>query len=357
VVDTGSADGTIQAAEAAGANVVHFCWCDDFAAARNRGIEAARGRWILTLDADETIAPDDHPALRAAARDGDDTCFLLTQRNYTNRRFHPEWRFVSGQYPEQERHVQGYVAAYQIRLFPNRPDLRYHGCIHEAVKDPDAAGLEKKHLEIPIHHYGHLRAGDVASRRWQLYSRLTRRKLETSPEDGDAHLQMATRLLEEGDQAAARSLLRDLVAHETRDEAVVARGCLLLGRLLRRTGENDDARAQFARALVKRPDWLFCWVEMISTLAATACWSEMARYLTQAQRLFPDEPLLWRLECRLLVATGKFATAAVRSQALADRCPGWDAAQQMARVCRQLESKIAQSRRGNNRRLADSVSA
>ncbi len=57
VVDTGSTDRTMEIAVQSGAQVVQFPWCDDFAAARNRAIEAAHGEWILWLDADERLNP------------------------------------------------------------------------------------------------------------------------------------------------------------------------------------------------------------------------------------------------------------------------------------------------------------
>ena len=53
VVDTGSSDETVAIAQSCGAWVINFPWCDDFSAARNAGLEAACGRWILVLDADE----------------------------------------------------------------------------------------------------------------------------------------------------------------------------------------------------------------------------------------------------------------------------------------------------------------
>jgi hypothetical protein len=53
VVDTGSRDGSAALAQALGARVLHFAWCDDFARARNVALEAARGDWLLCLDADQ----------------------------------------------------------------------------------------------------------------------------------------------------------------------------------------------------------------------------------------------------------------------------------------------------------------
>ena len=55
VVDTGSSDRSVDIAREYGASVVEFAWCEDFAAARNAGLERASGDWILFLDADEAL--------------------------------------------------------------------------------------------------------------------------------------------------------------------------------------------------------------------------------------------------------------------------------------------------------------
>jgi tetratricopeptide (TPR) repeat protein len=53
VVDTGSTDDTEKIARECGAQVAHFHWINDFAAARNFALDQAGGEWILALDADE----------------------------------------------------------------------------------------------------------------------------------------------------------------------------------------------------------------------------------------------------------------------------------------------------------------
>ncbi len=53
VVDTGSGDRSAAIAQEFGARVLHAAWQGDFSAARNIGVNAARGRWILVMDADE----------------------------------------------------------------------------------------------------------------------------------------------------------------------------------------------------------------------------------------------------------------------------------------------------------------
>lgn len=58
VYDTGSRDRTLELARRAGALVVAGEWHDDFARARAASAEAAQGRWVLWLDADERLGGD-----------------------------------------------------------------------------------------------------------------------------------------------------------------------------------------------------------------------------------------------------------------------------------------------------------
>ncbi len=55
VYDTGSSDDTVRIARAAGARVVEGTWEDSFATARNAALGMATGRWVLSIDADETL--------------------------------------------------------------------------------------------------------------------------------------------------------------------------------------------------------------------------------------------------------------------------------------------------------------
>lgn len=57
VIDTGSTDGTIPAAQALGAKVHRVPWQDDFGAAQNRALEQATGAWVLWLNPDEELLP------------------------------------------------------------------------------------------------------------------------------------------------------------------------------------------------------------------------------------------------------------------------------------------------------------
>lgn len=63
VVDTGSLDGTKAVAAAYTDRIFDFAWVDDFAAARNASFAKATGDYILWLDADDVLLPEDLDAL------------------------------------------------------------------------------------------------------------------------------------------------------------------------------------------------------------------------------------------------------------------------------------------------------
>lgn len=63
IVDTGSTDGTKAVAAAYTDKIYDFAWVDDFAAARNASFAKATGDYILWLDADDVLLPEDLDAL------------------------------------------------------------------------------------------------------------------------------------------------------------------------------------------------------------------------------------------------------------------------------------------------------
>lgn len=341
VVDTGSHDGTPQRAARAGARVVPHIWTEDFAAARNVGLAAARGDWVLTLDADESIAPVDFPALRAALAGG--PCIHVQPTvNYCLDVRHPEWRPLQGRYLDQERGQTGWFLAHRAGLFPRRPDLQFAGAVHESVL-PAArqAGLPVAPLAVPVHHYGYVQGMERNQQRRRLYAQLVRRKWAAQPDDDATLLEMATVHLEEGEAAAARPLLERLAARETANSSVT-RAHFLLGRLLREDGDAAAAVACLAGAVAADCRLLACWLEWIRCLGDLERWGEADRVTRQARQLFPDDPLLAREELRGLVKTGRLATAAAVARRVVADHPGW---QDVAGLAARLEV-AARSRSG-----------
>lgn len=115
VVDTGSTDGTPDIAARHGAKVETFDFSTvDFAAARNASLNLARGRWILVLDADEILDAESVPLISYLTGGGGDAGYYVER---WNRQAKPE--------PPKTDYV--------VRLFPNRPNYRFRGRVHETI--------------------------------------------------------------------------------------------------------------------------------------------------------------------------------------------------------------------------------
>ncbi len=136
VVDTGNTDSTNEIARKSGAKIVTSSG-SDYSQFRDAGLRAARGDWVLYIDADERVTPP----LRAEilshlSYPGGISAFALLRNNiYLGRRM----RFG------------GWGGDYVIRLF-SRPALTgWRGQLHE---QPVFTGLMAK-LVSPLDHYSH----------------------------------------------------------------------------------------------------------------------------------------------------------------------------------------------------------
>ncbi len=136
VVDTGSRDQTPELAQAAGARVFHLPWSGSFAVARNHALDQANGDWILVMDADEALHPDDRAVLPR---------LLVAQR--VNGYLNTQVNFVGEQAGSEVE------LGFAIRLFRNRPEHRYQGVIHERV---NVAEDRLRPGPFRILHYGYL---------------------------------------------------------------------------------------------------------------------------------------------------------------------------------------------------------
>jgi glycosyltransferase involved in cell wall biosynthesis len=134
VVDCGSTDDTVKTARKYGARVFIKKWAG-FSAQKNFAVSKAKGKWILTLDADEIVTPGLKDELLTIVKSGTDRAgYHIPRMNY----FYGKWLKHGGVYPD--RH---------LRLF-RRGKGHFPPCeIHEELKVAGETGVLKNAM---IHH-------------------------------------------------------------------------------------------------------------------------------------------------------------------------------------------------------------
>ncbi|VBB05475.1 nucleotide-diphospho-sugar transferases [Lucifera butyrica] len=143
IVDTGSADNTLEIARSFGAKITSFLWNNNFSDARNASLSLAGGDWILFLDADEELAPGSINFLKQAMEAEDVEGYFLKIVNFLG---NEGW--------------QDTCPDLVFRLFRNRPDYRFHGAIHEQIVDvileKNKQARYQRAENVIILHYGYL---------------------------------------------------------------------------------------------------------------------------------------------------------------------------------------------------------
>jgi glycosyltransferase involved in cell wall biosynthesis len=229
VVDTGSTDRTVDIAIERGARVVHFAWCDDFAAARNAAIEAAHGEWIFWLDADERLGP----AFRTKARRlftglrGENAAFLMRQLS------------------ESPDPMGSSTAVDQIRLFRNRPDVRWEYRIHEQILlSIRRTNASVRASGIVIDHSGY-EDPDLRQRKLVRNTRLLELAYAEKPDDPIIAFNLAWVYQKSSQLEQARSLLELCKRQLSPQVSIVPKVYRLLAQTLERLNRADEALETF----------------------------------------------------------------------------------------------------------------
>lgn len=114
VVDTGSADRTIDAVKNFTDKIYFFKWADDFSAARNFALEKATCDFVMWLDADDVITDENCVKIKKLIESGDfDMAFLPYATAF-----------------EDDKPTFVY---YRERIFKRCKNYRFEGAVHEAV--------------------------------------------------------------------------------------------------------------------------------------------------------------------------------------------------------------------------------
>ncbi len=256
IVDTGSTDETTTIALAAGAKLLSFEWCDDFAAARNHGLEAATGEWIFWMDADDRLDDENRERLKLAVASGAADAFCCKIDS-----------FVNGLANQS-------VTTTHARLFRNVPEARFRFAIHEDVTPSIIeAGLSLAYTNIAIEHTGYARSTELRVEKARRNRDILLRELAADPENMRLryHLGVTQHIM--GDIAGATEHLRMVVNSNAPvlGRSDLHQAYLLLITGLDATGHPEESADMLERALFAHPD-----NRHLTTLAA-------ARYINAGQ--------------------------------------------------------------------------
>lgn len=131
VLDSGSSDGTVEICRASGARVEMTDW-PGFGPQKNRALDYARGDWVLSLDADETVSDSLREEIIQVMQKGEFSIYSMPRlSSYLGRPMHH-----SGWWPDRV-----------VRLFRHgqarfSPDL-----VHEKLLFNENEGRLQAHLE------------------------------------------------------------------------------------------------------------------------------------------------------------------------------------------------------------------
>jgi len=264
IVDTGSSDGTIDIAKRFGAQIHHFKWRDDFAAARNESLKHCTGDWALILDADEAIDPLDHEKIKNACRNPFADAYELTNRNYTYTstvRSHDVgavpnrlYEFIKTDKPVygEGRDLPFYAdLAGSIRLTRMFSGLAFSERIHETLgKSLASHGKTIKPLDAVIHHYGTL-LKERFEHKAQYYLMLARRDAEENPADVMVQFNLLQQALVARQWEAALETARVSLNLSSSVHPLVYYGA---GVALQQLERHEEAIGYFDMLLAKNPE-------------------------------------------------------------------------------------------------------
>ncbi|MDI6732166.1 MAG: glycosyltransferase [Candidatus Margulisbacteria bacterium] len=185
VIDTGSADNSIEIAKSFGAKVYSFAWIDDFAAARNESLKYANGEWIIWIDADEALQAEDLIDLRNVLETAEESALTVS--------------LCEAAFGGYEKKV-GYK---RVKIFRNHLGYHFIRPINEQVVDKNNKIVEGKEIAFTIYHWGKHLADSRMKEKSENYIRLYAKALELTPNDPYLHFLIGQNLgsLKRNDEA------------------------------------------------------------------------------------------------------------------------------------------------------------
>lgn len=234
VVDTGSTDGTPEICRELGAQVHHWEWRDDFAAARNESLRYARGEWVFWMDSDDTIPEACGQKLRS-----------LVDQDHA-----PSVMGYVMQVHCPGRNGEGQTIVDHIKLFRNRPDLQFEFRIHEQIIPAiRRAGGEVAWTDVYVVHSGSDQSAEAQARKRERDFRILRLELGERPNHPFALFNIGMTHADAGEHVEAIEYLNQCISVSGTEESQLPKAYAILVSSLASLNRFQEASVVCSRGL------------------------------------------------------------------------------------------------------------
>lgn len=266
VVDTGSTDRTVEMAQERGAKVFSIPWPGNFSEARNRSLEMCTQKWILKIDPDERLDPQDFLAIQELTKT-ETVAYQFFTRAYTNdveAVSNHSFQLCVGEYSEMEKGYRGYLTYPSIRLFQKLPGVHYVGYIHETVEST-LPGWNNGKSPVPLplssppfHHYGHNQQAIQEKGKNELYSHLIQEELKRNSKNWYVYFEAGIKAFSKNDFQEAVEMF------EKANQALPHKPQVLSnwGYALIRAGRKGEGEAALKQCLEVDPHYHDAWLNL-----------------------------------------------------------------------------------------------
>lgn len=234
IVDTGSTDNTCKIALSYGAKIYHKAWENNFAKARNFGVNKAKGEWILFIDADETLEHGELLKSLIDQADEDITGYLFNICNYFN---------------EQKTQIERSIS---LRLFRNKSEMRFSGAIHEQLPIKDKSVIL---TDLTIHHYGYIPSISINKEKSKRNLAILEQEIRYTPKDSFVNYNLGSEYVRLHQYEKAIPYFKEALKNINEESGYEARLYKMLGICYFAKKEWADAIAIISAGINKFPDY------------------------------------------------------------------------------------------------------
>lgn len=281
VLDSSSTDRTLElAGRYRGVKIVKDLRVeDDFAAKRNQGLAYIDSDWVLWIDADEWLEPDDVQSVRDVAGLFDDSpippVLQICQMNTIGNRQSADYSLP--------------------RMFPLGRGLRYYGRVHEQViregQGVFDSELMRRSVRIRLHHDGY--EPEIVRNRGKIARnlRLLRLMIEEDPDNPGWWLYCGRETMISGDYDEAETLLLEAERRAEREPRFGRLSEIHLGliHMYYSKGRWNEAEQVCLRSLAANPEFpdTHYWLAQVRVRKAAALLKQAERHFQLAKQAYP----------------------------------------------------------------------